>query len=369
VGDTLADVTGVVGYSFGNFEVNAIGPVDVTSGRVREERATGKRRGFLNVAAYNVLNLSAVPQDDDQRNKIAAQIVDNLREPDIVALQEIQDNNGDINDCSDDDPGPCSGVLDATETLQALVDAIVAAGGPRYEFFTVDPLVETTDDNRDDPDTFGGVSFGNIRNAFLYNPSRVDLVEFTGLTRGVLADRGISAAMAFDNSRDPLEAVFRFDGETVVVLNNHFSSRFGSSPVFGGPQPFVQAAEEAREAQSLAMNEVTAWWLDKGEDNVIVLGDFNTFEFTNDLAEILPGTAPDRILENLIVNERSDNLYSFNFEGNSQALDHIFVTHSLVPNARFEFVHVNVDFPRRFGDVTASDHEPILARLKLARQR
>jgi predicted extracellular nuclease len=366
VGDMLEDVTGVVGYSFGNFEVNAIGPVEVTSGGIGEERARGKKRGFLSVASYNVLNLSAVPQDDAQREKIATQIVRNLREPDIVALQEIQDNNGDVSDC-DDDPTPCSGVLDASETLQKLVDAIVAAGGPRYAFFTVDPVVETTDDNRDDPDTFGGVSLGNIRNAFLYNPHRVHLVEFTGLTRDVLADRHVSASTAFDTSRDPLEAVFRFSGQNVVVLNNHFSSRFGSTPIFGGPQPFVQAAEDAREAQSLAMNEVTSWWLHQGERNVIVLGDLNTFEFTNDLTEILPGTSRNRILTNLIERERSDNLYSFIFEGNSQVLDHIFVTDPLSWGARFDFIHVNVDFPRRFNDVTGSDHEPLLARLWVKR--
>lgn len=371
VGDTLEDVTGVVGYSFGNFEVNAIGPVEVTSGGIRKERVPTKMHGSLSVVAYNVLNLSATNNDDAQRVEIAEQIVQNLDKPDIIALQEIQDNNGQDGDCDDEEESPTpeecsvSGVLDASETLQKLVDAILEAGGPEYEYFDVAPLVETTDDNRDDPDTFGGAAFSNIRNAFLYNPRRVDLVEFTGLTRDVLEVRGVSAYRAFDTSRDPLEAVFRWRGQDIVLLNNHFSSRFGSSPVFGGPQPFVQAAEEAREAQSLAMNEVTQWLLDQGQEHVVVLGDLNTFEFTNDLAEILPGTGGERILRNLIERESSDNLYTFIFEGNSQVLDHIFVTDSLWPGAKYNFVQVNVDFPRRFGDVTASDHEPVLARLKV----
>jgi predicted extracellular nuclease len=313
-----------------------------------------------------VLNLSAVANDDEQRAKIANQIVFNLREPDIIGLQEIQDNNGDISDCPEA-PSDCAGVLDATETLERLVEAIVDAGGPAYEFFTEDPLVETTDDNRDDdPDTFGGISLGNIRNAFLYNPDRVELIEYTGLTRDVLAARGVSVPTAFDFSRDPLEGVFRFKGKTVKVINNHFSSRFGSTPIFGGPQPFVQAAEDAREDQSLAMYEVARAILEEDDDaNVIVLGDLNTFEFTNDLAEILPGAGGERVLENLISVERSDNKYSFNFEGNSQVLDHIFVSESLAPNARLEIIHVNTDFPRLFTDVTASDHEPLLARLKV----
>jgi endonuclease/exonuclease/phosphatase family metal-dependent hydrolase len=372
VGDQLDSVTGVVGYSFGNFEVNALGPFDIHPSAIGQE-VTKKRFGArLTVASYNVLNLSAVPADDAQRAEIAGQIVESLRSPDVIALQEIQDNNGDIGDCEDEGRPveECAGELDATETLQALVDAIEHAGGPTYAFFTVDPLVETTDDNRDDPDTFGGISLGNIRNAFLYNPHRVRLVSFEGLTRDVLAHRGVSVPNAFDTSRNPLEAIFRFRGREVTIINNHFSSRFGSTPIFGGPQPFVQAAEDAREAQSLAMNEVTRRILDHDRHApVIVLGDLNTFEFTNDLKEILPGVRRHRILYNLIGRNFGDDEYTFIFEGNSQVLDHIFVTRNLLLGARYDFVHVNVDFPRLFTSVVGSDHEPILASLFVPRPR
>ena len=368
VGDFLGDITGVVGYSFGNYEINALATPEVFPRRQRPERARGPRLGYLSIASYNVLNLSAVANDDAQRELIARQIVRNLSRPDIVALQEIQDNNGDEGDCADDDPSPCAGVLDASETLQKLVDAIVAAGGPRYRFFTVDPLQETTQTEADGPDVFGGIPLGNIRNAFLYDPRRARLIEYTGLTREVLADRGVSVPTAYDFSRDPLEGVFWYRGQRVVVLNNHFTSRFGSTPIFGGPQPFVQFGEETREAQSLAMNEVTQWWLGQDESaNVVVLGDLNTFEFTNDLAEILPGTGDEQILYNLFDLDPSNDRYSFIFDGNSQALDHIFVTRPLLDEARFEFVQVNVDLPRRFEDVTASDHEPLLTRLRIGR--
>ena len=366
VGDYLSDITGVVGYSFGNFEINALATPEVFPRGNRPEHARGPRLSFLNIASYNVLNLSAVANDDAQRALVARQIVRNLGRPDIVALQEIQDNNGDEGDCPNDDTSACAGVLDASETLQKLVDAIIAAGGPRYRYFTVDPLEETTQTEADGPDVFGGIPLGNIRNAFLYDPRRARLIEGTGLTREVLSERGVSVPDAYDFSRDPLEGVFWYRGHRVVVLNNHFTSRFGSTPIFGGPQPFVQFGEETREAQSLAMNEVTQWWLDQEDDaNVVVLGDLNTFEFTNDLAEILPGTGETQILYNLFELDQSDNRYSFIFDGNSQALDHIFVTESLLEGARFEFVQVNVDFPRRFEDTTGSDHEPLLARLKI----
>jgi predicted extracellular nuclease len=364
VGDRLNDVTGVVGYSFGNFEVNALGPFQISPSRTAPERTPFKGTGGkLSLASYNVLNLSAVQGDDAQRALVAEQIAQNLRAPDIVALQEIQDNNGDSSDCPSSNPGPCSSVLDATETLELLVDAIAAAGGPEYEFVTVDPLVETTDNNRDDPDTFGGISLGNIRNAFLYRPDRVELKSFLGMTRDELAARGVSEFLAFDTSRDPLLGVFEFRGLEVVVINNHLTSRFGSSPIFGGPQPFLQAGSEARTAQAQALNELARWAAENVTENVVVLGDLNTFEFTEELENSLSG--PDGFLENLIVKNRDNNNYTFIFEGNSQALDHMFVSRRLFQQAAFDIVHVNVDFPRRFVDVVGSDHEPLVAFLKL----
>ncbi|MFK7892871.1 MAG: endonuclease/exonuclease/phosphatase family protein [Granulosicoccus sp.] len=364
VGDRLGDITGPVGYSFGNFEVystQAITPVP--AGNV-PDIVPDSTSGELTIASYNVLNLSATDDDAEQMQKIASQIVTNLRSPDIIALQEIQDNNGDIGNCSNDDSNPCAGVLDASETLQALANAIEGAGGPGYAFFNVDPLIETTDDTRDDPDAFGGAALGNIRNAFLYNPERVFLVDFVGLTRDELAARGVTAFNAFDASRDPLQASFDFNGNEITVVNNHFGSRFGSTPIFGGRQPFVQAAEATREAQSLAMHQLVNNYIFQSPDaDLIVLGDLNTFEFTNDLTDILSSAEQSNLLTRLPDKDALDEDYSFIFEGNSQSLDHVYVTGNLISKAALDYVHVNVDYPRRSDDVVASDHEPLLASL------
>ena len=358
VGDRLEDVTGVVGYSFGNFEVNAIEAVVVAEESDLEEETTdltGTHRD-VTVASYNVLNLSPDSSDDAQRATVARHIVDNLGAPDVVALQEIQDNSGQIDD----------GVTEADQTLQALVDAIAAAGGPDYEFFDVAPADGSS----------GGIPGGNIRNAYLYNPDRVRLVSYTSLTPDVLADLRVSEPNAFDGTRDPLMATFSFRGRTFTVINNHLTSRFGSTPVFGGPQPFVQAGEAEREAQVGALNEVTdrltsyrtfwyRWKYDTSfRGRIIVLGDLNTFEFTNDLKEILPGTGRSRVLTNLVSKVDDDDAYTFIFEGNSQALDHVFVTRNLKRNAELDIVHVNVDFPR-VDSTVGSDHEPLVASLEL----
>lgn len=87
---------------------------------------------------------------------IATHIAHFLGTPDLVHVQEIQDNNGEGND----------GTVDATVTLQTLVNAIKqASGGVEYSFVDVNPV-----NNQD-----GGAPGGNIRQAYLYRPDRLRL--------------------------------------------------------------------------------------------------------------------------------------------------------------------------------------------------
>ena len=226
VGDRINDVTGLMGYSFGNFEVNAVNEVVVIkqSNLLTETTKVTGKSDVLTVATYNVLNLSANGFGDfAQAAVLGAQITDNLGSPDVIALQEIQDNNGTVDD----------GTISANQSLQLLVDSISAASGPTYAAFDVAPINNTQG--------------GNIRTAFLYNPARVDLVGFTALNPTVLGIAGADPA-AFAVTRKPLAGTFDFNGTEVTVISVHNSSRLGSTPIFGGPQPFVQAAEPERSA-------------------------------------------------------------------------------------------------------------------------
>ncbi len=364
VGDTLGDVTGVVGYGFGNFEI--IPTVDFTanvtaSGLTAEATALKGSVDELTVASYNVLNLETNDADGDtdvangRFETIAEQIVGNLGSPDIIGLQEIQDNSGSVDD----------GTTSASETLQALADAIVEAGGPQYAFIDNTAIIDGQS---------GGQPGGNIRTAFLYDPTRVDLVE------GSVQPVGSQApGEAFDGARLPLSATFEFNGEAVTVVNNHFSSKGGSSPILGTTQPFedlqedpnVNGSLDERRVQAQAVNDFVDGILDTDPDaNVVVLGDMNEFEFVSPLA-ILEGTvistnagestAPGgvAILANLVNELPEDELYSFIFQGNSQSLDHILATGDLFDTAAIDIVHVNTEFgetPDR-----GSDHDPVVA--------
>ncbi|MEL7409182.1 MAG: hypothetical protein AAFN00_19920, partial [Cyanobacteria bacterium J06558_2] len=137
----------------------------------------------------------------------------------------------------------------------------------------------------------GGEPGGNIRTAYLYNPSRIDLVS------GSVASFGSQlAGEAFAGSRLPLVASFEFNGQEITVINNHFSSKGGSSPILGVDQPFEDLQEDfnvnggldERIAQASANRDFIDGLLAADPDaNVVVLGDLNEFEFISPVDEIL----------------------------------------------------------------------------------
>ena len=202
VGAQLGDVAGVVGYNFGNYEINVTETFTVVESTLQPEVTTLiSTEDRLTVATYNVLNLDPNDSDGDtdiangQFDRIASQVVTNLQAPDIIALEEIQDNDGSVN----------STVVDASLTYQTLIDAIANAGGPVYEFLEIPPV----------DDQSGGQPGGNIRVGYLYNPGRVDFIE--GSLEQV-TDTNLSDGDAFEDSRTPLSASFLFNGEEVTVV-------------------------------------------------------------------------------------------------------------------------------------------------------
>jgi 2',3'-cyclic-nucleotide 2'-phosphodiesterase (5'-nucleotidase family)/endonuclease/exonuclease/phosphatase family metal-dependent hydrolase len=334
VGYTFGDVTGIVNYAFSNYEVLVTEPVQATSGGLqREVTNLIGRADELTIASYNVENLN--PTAGARFDVLAGQIVDNLKSPDIIGLQEIQDNNGPIDD----------GTVAADLTYQALINAIAAAGGPTYQFLNIDPV-----NNRD-----GGQPGSNIRVGYLYNPTRVSFVE-SSLRRITDPNATPDDDAAFTASRKPLVATFRFNGQEVTVINNHLTSRAGSTALFGNVQPPNIRGDAERTAQAVVLNnEVDAILADDPNANVVVLGDLNGFDFEN-FQQILSGGVLTNLSQTLPVRDRS----TFNFQGNSQALDHVLVSNNLAGSAQYDIVHVNVDFVDQ-----PADHEPVVASLNL----
>jgi predicted extracellular nuclease len=90
---------------------------------------------------------------------------------------------------------------------------------------------------------------------------------------------------------------------------------------------------------------------------VIVLGDFNDFEFSPPVMA-LKNAGLSALIETLPPNER----YSYVYEGNSQTLDHLLVSSRLLSlKTGFDVVHVNAEFLDQ-----ASDHDPSVARFSFS---
>lgn len=362
-GDRLGDVTGVLTYTTGgHYEVIATQQIQVTAGPAVREVSTSlvAAEDQLTIASYNAENLAAT-SSADKFAAIAQQIVLGLQTPDIIALQEIQDDNGALG----------FGVTGSNATLNALVDAIVAAGGPLYSYAYVTPAYNTD----------GGEPNGNIRQAFLYNADRVqlaagavgdfdDAVEVSGapgtpeLSLAVGRIDPTNAAFdgdiipSYSDSRKPLVAEFIFNGESVFVINNHFNSKGGDDPLFGANQPPV----EVTQAQRIAQAQVVADFVDQilaidPDANVAVVGDLNDFGFSAPLAVL-----EDAGLSNLADLLPEEDRFDYIFQGNAQELDHILVSGNLGEEARFDILHINSEF----WDQT-SDHDPLIASLNIAK--
>lgn len=129
LGDVLDDVTGIVGYDFGLYTFTPLTAPKVQTHKQGKAipapfTSTGKCDNLI-AATYNVENLS--PSDTNRITKIGSQIDLYLKDPDVVVVNEIQDDDGPTND----------GVVVANKTLEAVVGAIKGAA---YAYADVDPV-------------------------------------------------------------------------------------------------------------------------------------------------------------------------------------------------------------------------------------
>jgi len=355
VGDHFTGpIVGVMDYSFGNFKLQVTSSPTVVPGGLSQEVTALPTANQLAVATFNVENLD--PNDPAQKfTDLAGVIINNLKSPDLIALEEIQDNNGPTNDP----------LVDASQTYNLLITAIQTAGGPTYQFRQIDPV--------DDQD--GGEPGGNIRVGFLFRTDRglafVDRVGGASTVATTVANGGSGPELssspgridptnaAFNNSRKPLAGEFTFNCQKLFVIANHFNSKGGDQPLFGHFQPPALSSEVQRMQQAQIVNNfVDAILALDPNAAIVVLGDLNDFEFSNPLMTLKGGVLND-LIESLPQSER----YTYVFEGNSQALDHILVSNSLftsVPVFEYDVVHVNSEFVIR-----TSDHDPQVARLTL----
>jgi predicted extracellular nuclease len=358
VGDVLTGPTvGPVDWStFGGYDIAATAVGSYQDNHLTATSATPQAADQLAIATYNVENLA--PTDPASKYAALGQgVVTNLASPDIISVEEIQDNTGATDD----------GVVAADQTLTKFTAAISAAGGPAYQWSEIDPV----------NDKDGGQPGGNIRVVFLYNPARVSLDAVpggdtstgVGVTKAVDGTADLTASpglvdptnAAWTSSRKPLAAEFVFQGKKVIVVGNHFASKLGDQNSDGRFQPAARSSEVQRGQQAAVLNGFVHSVLQADPNaNVVLAGDFNDYQFSPSIQTLTDNGAT---LTDLINTLPVDQRYTYVFNGISQVLDHIFVTKALAsagPAAvQYDVIHVNSEFAAQ-----ASDHDPQVVRIR-----
>lgn len=359
VGDQLEEITGIVQYAFGNYGIYPQTALTTTRSKQpalpppTKLKSSGDCSG-VTFGQYNVENLDP---DSDTFDAIAGQIVDYLRSPDVLFLQEIQDNNGATDD----------GTVSANVTLSQLVEAIGAAGSAvNYTYVEIPPVNNAE----------GGEPGGNIRNAYLYNADIIQLykpnpgssTEATEVLPGpelsLNPGRIDPSNSAWENSRVPLAAAWEIidDGSVFFTVNVHWTSKGGSTSLFGDSRPPVNGGVEQREAQAQATASFIADILSEDSNAAIVsAGDYNEFAFVGPMETFVDVSG----LEDLDVVARIPEVerYTYVFGQNSQQLDHMHVSPKLA-EGKVGFEHVHVSSWVTYAD-QVSDHDPSVARLNV----
>jgi uncharacterized repeat protein (TIGR01451 family)/fimbrial isopeptide formation D2 family protein len=305
---------------------------------------------------------------DNRLNKASLGIRNHLGAPDVLGVVEIEN----------------------LSTLQALAarisaDAIAAAQpDPEYDAY----LVEGND--------VGGIDVGFLVKTAEVSPGvpRVAVNAVVQENAGELfVNADSSTELLNDRPSLRLDAVVNDpNGETfpVTVIVNHLRSLIDVNSIAPGSNGWATAGERVRakrlqQAESLA-NLVEARQTVDPSENIILVGDFNAYEFNDGLADsmnVIAGTPPpdnetavpgDGIdlvtpdLDNLFDTPPPAERYSFIFDGQTQNIDHVLVNGALAAATvarRVEHPRINADFPAvdRNDPGTPrrlSDHDPVV---------
>ena len=284
----------------------------------------------MRIVTYNTENLNRY--DDSRIQVLAKQIVRSLSTPDILVLQEIEDDSGTQDD----------NTVSARKTLEKIIQSIEDAGGPDYSF----------EDEVPQNNSSGGINGGNIRTVFLYRTDNGLKLEMDSIR---LSKQNISV---FKNSRIPVVRLFNFHGQPVYIIGVHLISNSANSPLFGSIQPVQKPDDEKRLAQAKWIS-VLAQDLksQNSEAAILIAGDFNDTPISEPL-KTFSQIGFTNLAEKISPAER----YSILFQGNALLYDQILFNpgQTSFTAANAEIQHLNTCFPKKTQN---SDHDPFIIEL------
>lgn len=381
-GTALTGLIGPLDYSFRRYTIlpDPAAPPGAMGGPTATAASVPTAKEFT-VASYNLERFFDTVNDpnvgepvltqsafDNRLNKASLGIRDHLRTPDVLGVVEVEN----------------------LSTLQALAarissDAIAASQpDPQYDAY----LVEGND--------VGGIDVGFLVKTAPVDGStpRVEVVEVVQENAGELfVNPDSSTSLLNDRPSLRLNAVIHHaNGASfpVTVIVNHLRSLNDVNSIDPGSNGWATDGDRVRakrleQAESLA-NLVQARQTADPDERIILIGDFNAYEFNDGLVDsmnVITGTPPpdnetavpgdgvDLVnpdLDNLVDTPPAPERYSYIFDGQAQNIDHVVVNGALTAATaarRIEHPRINSDFPAtdRNDPGTArrlSDHDPVV---------
>ena len=339
----IVSAAGGLQFSYGDYQ---IWPTSMTwTGDLAARPAPEPELGQMRIASQNFYRLLPSEPDPDvdyatRLDKLARLVVDVYGSPDVLAVQEVE----------------------TLAALQDVADEVQTYGGVGYDAYL-------------EPGNFGDINIG-----FLVRTDTMSGVSVVQVGADAQFDYGGSPRDVFSRpplvlrgtytwtsvSRDPIAL-----DVTVVAL--HLRSR-GSIET----DDFVRQ-KRWHQAEWLA-SYLEA--LQTTDPNIVVVGDYNAFQFSDGLADVLgimtgdpdsefpaliPGSGTaDPNMVNQIATVPTDDRYSFMYKGSSEALDHALTSPALAAYVdRMVYIRANADTPANWASVAgsplrAADHDGLV---------
>lgn len=354
VGATLLSaITGPLNFRSGSYQIAVNHAIEVKPSHIDIEKTKLLSvDNHLTILTLNSFNLDTQIEsaekvknpnldiDDDvgdgRFDSLASAVVSQAGKPDIIALQEVQDNDG----------AELSTEVQANKTLELLAQVIAKIGGPNYAWVDIPPLLNSD----------GGQPGGNIRNAYLFNKDRVELVENSVRRLGENSE-------AFEGSRKPLVAHFKLKtvASPLALVNLHLASKRHQHSIFSPENPGFDPQQSRRVQQASIVRDLILELADQNID-YLVTGDFNDFEDSPTLRAML-GEESVNLVKSLPKQQR----YDYNHRGKLHVLMHAIVSKKMAADQRaeYEILHGNELLGVRPGDLGTkpSDHAYVISRI------
>ena len=358
-GDTVEDLTAVLSFSFGAYELHPVGAVNFT--RKNKRSVPPSVGGAVRVASFNVLNYFTTLDDSgpicgpsaDQGCRGADNAFEFVKQRDklITAITELDAH--------------VVGVIELENSasdfpIGDLVDGLNGATGPgTYAYVSTGPIGTDA-----------------IRVGLIYQPASV-----TPAGPFAVLDSSVDPTFNDDKNRPVMAQSFseNTSGLVFTVAVNHLKSK--GSPCEDVGDPDIGDGQGNCNGVRTAAAAALVNWLatdptGSDSDDYLIIGDLNAYSQEDPVTTIEAAGYID-LVEAFLGTGFADGVYSFNFFSESGSLDHALSSPSMEASVTGTAIwHINADEPRALDyndfnqpalynpdEFRSSDHDPLLVGL------